>query len=106
MRIETVFGGIAVIALLAIGGFAMTGGRAPARAASAPAASLEPTADLCGCYLAAADQAARNPDVTGPAYEGGYGACRESAGVQGGRAWTAGWAFGVGDRSARMACRR
>ena len=107
MRIETIFGAVAVLALIVLAAFALSSGKGGVQAATPSgdtAFVLTAGSDACTCYSQAADAAARNPDFTRPAYEGGYGACRETAGRTGGDAWAAGWVAGMEGKSAR--CKR
>ena len=105
MRIETIFGAVAVLTLIALAAFALTSGKGGVQAATPGSAVLGSSvgADACGCYDQAYDAARANPDHTRPAYEGGYGACREAAGRVGGDAWSAGWSAAADGR--RKACR-
>ena len=113
MRIEQIFGAVAVIALLVIGAFAMTGGRtggasaAPTAAATDGSAVLigEAGADACTCYEQAFATAQANPDILSTAYEAGYGACRDYAGAEGGAAWSWGYSNGIEGKASKRSCR-
>ena len=104
MRIETIFGAVAVLTLIVLAGFALSSGKGGVRAAT-PDGALAAGGDACACYVRAAQAALADPDFTRPAYEGGYGACREAAGRAGGDAWSAGWRVGAEGRGAGRAAR-
>ena len=109
MRIETIFGAVAALALMALAAFALSSGKDGSVQAATPGAQkvlASAGADACGCYRQAYEAARANPDFTGPAYEGGYGACREAAGRAGGDAWSAGWRDALDGASMTRACRR
>ena len=108
MRIETVFGIIAVVALIVLGGYALKSGKGDARA---PAAQAGPVVlasagglDSCTCYEQAFKAGRRDPDPTSAAYEAGYGACRESAGQMGGEAWSWGYRNGIEGKASNRSC--
>ena len=107
MRIETVFGIVAVGLLLALGAFALSSGeRGGSVVPSAAAADVGAGGlDACACYEQAFAAASRNADPQRPLYEGGYLTCRESAGRPGGQAWSAGWANGAAGAASKRSCR-
>ena len=108
MRIETIFGAVAVLTLIALAAFALSSGAGTGVQAATPSAQpvlASSGGDTCGCYRQAYEAARANPDFTGPTYEGGYGACREAAGREGGNAWSAGWQDAMDGRSVLRACR-
>ena len=114
MKVEQVFGAVAVLALLVVGAFAMTGGRpggATAATVTVAAASTgmvltgDAGADACTCYEQAFQTARTNPDIQSLPYEAGYGACRDYAGAHGGAAWSWGYANGVEGKASKRSCR-
>ena len=114
MKVEQVFGAVALLALLLVGAFAMTGGRtggATAATATVSAASTgmvltgDAGANACICYEQAFQTARANPDIQSLAYEAGYGACRDYAGAHGGAAWSWGYANGVEGKASKRSCR-
>ena len=109
MRIETIFGAVAVLTLIVLAAFALSSGRGAsgkggAQAAMRAQAASVSSGDACTCYAGAYEAARAHPDFTRPAYEGGYGACREAAGRQGGDAWSAGWRAGMEGGRKPRAC--
>ena len=114
MKVEQVFGAVALLALLLVGAFAMSGGRtggATAATATVSAASTglvltgDAVADTCTCYEQAFQSARANADVQSLAYEAGYGACRDYAGAHGGAAWSWGYANGAEGKASKKSCR-
>ena len=115
MKVEQIFGAVAVVALLVVGAFAMSGGRAGgataavATTASVPGGALvltgDASADTCTCYEQAFATAGAQPDLLSAAYEAGYGACREYAGRQGGAAWSWGYSNGLEGKASKRSCR-
>ena len=104
MRIETIFGAVAVLALGVLAGIALTSNKDVQAATSRDGGAIAAIgADVCGCYDRAYEAARSDPDYTRPTYEGGYDACRKSAGRAGGGAWSAGWDAAMAGR--RRACR-
>ena len=107
MRIETIFGAVAVLALIVLAAFALSSGQGGVQAAvpsGAASAAARTGFDACTCYEQAFASAAADADHTRPAYEGGYGACREGAGRAGGEAWSAGWIAGAEGKSSKRRC--
>ena len=109
MRIETIFGAVAVLTLIALAAVALSSGGGGVRAATVRDASslaaTEAGTGACACYEQAFSMAATDPDYTRPAYEGGFGACREASGRAGGEAWSAGWRAGMEGRASARSCR-
>lgn len=110
MRIETIFGAVAVLTLIVLAAFALTSGKGASVQAATPQVGqtvLVATAgtDTCACYEQAFDAARLDADFTRSAYEGGYGACRETAGRSGGDAWSMGWVAGMEGKASKRSCR-
>ena len=114
MKVEQIFGAVALLALLVVGAFAMSGGRtggATAATATVVAASGglvltgDAATDTCTCYEQAFATARTQPDITSTAYEAGYGACRQYAGQHGGAAWSWGYANGLEGKASKKSCR-
>jgi len=116
-KIETVFGGLLIVFVVAAASYALIGtwlapssGSAPSQAAAAlpDAGADSPVAvkDLCGCYRRAVTVAAQeNLDVASPLYKAGFTACRERFGSEGGDYWTAGWRARSEDPRRPKSCR-
>ena len=114
MKVEQIFGAVALLALLVVGAFAMSGGRtggATAATTATVAASGglvltgDAAADTCTCYEQAFATAGVQPDIQSTAYEAGYGACRDYAGQHGGAAWSWGYANGLEGKASKKSCR-
>lgn len=121
-RIELIFGGILVLAVIAAGslvlfqnGFSLpaVGGQGGSAYARTPAgADSDPTvftgvreADLCTCYETGFVRGSESGDIESVAYRGGFSSCRAQLGADGGNAWTEGWINGVDNRLSQRSCR-
>ncbi|GGD15441.1 hypothetical protein [Aquisalinus flavus] len=122
-RIEVIFGGILVLAVIAAGslvlfqnGFALPS-LAPGQGGSAYARTATPTmsepavftglreTDLCTCYETGFVRGNESGDIESVAYRGGFSSCRAELGAEGGNAWTEGWINGVDNRLSQRSCR-
>ena len=110
MKVEQVFGAVAILALLVVGAFALTGGggakaQSPVAATAALVLTGDAAQDTCTCYEEAFRRGQSGAPITGTAYEAGYGACRQYAGEHGGAAWSWGYSNGSQGLSAKRSCR-
>lgn len=127
-RIEVIFGGILVLAVIAAGslvlfqnGFhlpSIGAGQSGSAYARTPAAdSSDPTVftgvretDLCTCYetgfvRGSESGGSESGDIESVAYRGGFSSCRAQLGADGGDAWTEGWINGADNRLSQRSCR-
>ncbi len=112
-RIEAVFGGVLVLAVIAAAIFALASAPAGPGAKSKTIAQAdtdilkrigEPDPDQCFCYDAAFDLAGSSVDVMSSQYRTGYEHCRAEGEPQA-RAWTAGWNARLSARPYEASCR-
>ncbi|MEO1015427.1 MAG: hypothetical protein AAFX08_09610 [Pseudomonadota bacterium] len=112
-RIEAVFGGVLVLAVIAAAIFALASGPTgssakPKRVAHADNELLEliqaAEPGECYCYDAAFDLAGSSVDVMSSQYRTGYEHCRADGEDQA-RAWTAGWNARLSARPYEASCR-
>jgi len=127
-RIEVIFGGILVLAVIAAGslvlfqnGFqfvSIGAGQSGSAYARTPAANAaEPAVftgiretDLCTCYetgfaRGSESGGSENGSIESVAYRGGFTSCRAELGAEGGNAWTEGWINGADNRLSQRSCR-
>lgn len=127
-RIEVVFGGILVLAVIAAGSFVLLqngiilpkvggdgvfGSNERTSTVIMPAANSGDTTvftgnyetDLCTCYEEGYSRATAHQSVESVAYRAGFSTCRGELGPQGGNAWSEGWANGADNRLAQRSCR-
>lgn len=117
-RIEVIFGGILVLAVIAAGSFVLfqngfsfpSINSAPTRAAhAAPADDAVFTGvretDLCTCYETGFQKGTERLSIESVDYRGGYSSCRAELGPEGGEAWTEGWTNGASNKLAQRSCR-
>lgn len=122
-RIEVIFGGILVLAVIAAGSLVLfqNGFQLPSIGASQPGSayartpaqdSADPTVftgvretDLCTCYETGFARGSESGDIESVAYRGGFSSCRAELGADGGNAWTEGWINGADNRLTQRSCR-
>ncbi len=123
-RIEAIFGGILVLAVVAaisftalsngaLGGF---GGKPGTRViagdiqgnladADQSVFALDNDSALCGCYERGFAVSTNGYGLQSVEYQSGFSACRQSLGRQGGEAWSTGWTKGQEGKLSQRSCK-
>ncbi len=120
-RIEAIFGGILVLAVVAAisftalsnGGF---GGKPGTRViagdiqgnladADQSVFALDNDSALCGCYERGFAVSTNGYGLQSVEYQSGFSACRQSLGRQGGEAWSTGWTKGQEGKLSQRSCK-
>ena len=123
-RIEAIFGGVLllfVIGAMSFVFFERTGGVSLGKdtgkektrvVAAAAEEEFEPavftgdyTEDMCSCFEQGFSWGGKNLSIQSVQYKSGYASCRTALGVDGGNAWTSGWALGEEGKITQRNCR-
>ncbi len=123
-RIEAIFGGILLLAVVAAisftalsnGAFSGFGGKPGTQVIAGDISGsladmdqsvfdLDRDSALCGCYERGFAVSRSGYGLQSVEYQSGFSACRQSLGRQGGEAWSTGWSKGQEGKLSQRSCK-